>query len=84
MQLSEIVRLSAPAVHERIKRLRASGAVKQRTVMVEPVAVAKPFLAFVLVAFDDRFNSKVLREIAVCADGEDVRLVAVDRRMQAK
>ena len=41
------VNLSAPAVHERVKRLRASGALRGQAGLLDPGAVGKPMLAFV-------------------------------------
>lgn len=41
------VGLSAPAVHERVKRLRASGAIRATVAQLDGRAVGKPVLAFV-------------------------------------
>ena len=41
------VGLSAPAVHERVKRLKASGRIKGTVARVDPGALGKSFLAFV-------------------------------------
>ena len=46
-ELGQRVGLSAPAVHERVKRLRRSGAIRRTSVWIEPGAVGKPLLAFV-------------------------------------
>jgi Lrp/AsnC family leucine-responsive transcriptional regulator len=48
-QLGREVSLSPAAVHERVRRLRATGAVRRTTVEVDPVALGRPVLAFVLV-----------------------------------
>ncbi|MGH8965604.1 MAG: Lrp/AsnC family transcriptional regulator [Actinomycetes bacterium] len=48
-QLGREVSLSPAAVHERVRRLRASGVVRRTTVDVDPDAVGRPVLAFVLV-----------------------------------
>jgi DNA-binding Lrp family transcriptional regulator len=48
-QLGREVSLSAAAVHERVRRLRASGVLRRTTVEVDPVALGRPVLAFVLV-----------------------------------
>ena len=45
--ISEQVGLSAPAVHERVKRLRASGAIKATVAQIDGTQVGKPILAFV-------------------------------------
>ena len=41
------VGLSPPAVHERVKRLRASGAIKATVAQLDGPAVGKPLLAFI-------------------------------------
>jgi Lrp/AsnC family leucine-responsive transcriptional regulator len=48
-QLGHEVSLSPAAVHERVRRLRASGVVRRTTVEVDPVALGRHVLAFVLV-----------------------------------
>lgn len=48
-QLGREVSLSPAAVHERVRRLRASGVVRRTTVEVDPDALGRPVLAFVLV-----------------------------------
>lgn len=47
-QLGREVSLSAAAVHERVRRLRASGVVRRTTVEVDPDALGRDVLAFVL------------------------------------
>ncbi len=47
-QLGREVSLSAAAVHERVRRLRASGVVRRTTVEVDPDALGHDVLAFVL------------------------------------
>src|SRR5919106_1680103 len=46
-EIGQIVGLSAPAVHERVKRLKASGVLEGTTTRVDAASVGKPFLAFV-------------------------------------
>lgn len=48
-QLGREVALSPAAVHERVRRLRASGTIQRTTVDVDPDAIGRPVLAFVLV-----------------------------------
>lgn len=43
--------LSAPAVHERVKRLKAAGVIQRTTVDLDGAKVGRPFLAFVQVTF---------------------------------
>jgi Lrp/AsnC family transcriptional regulator, leucine-responsive regulatory protein len=48
-QLGREVSLSPAAVHERVRRLRTSGVIRRTTVEVDPDALGRPVLAFVLV-----------------------------------
>lgn len=45
--IGQAVGLSAPAVHERVKRLRASGAIEATVARLDGAAVGKPLLAFI-------------------------------------
>ncbi|WP_291731010.1 Lrp/AsnC family transcriptional regulator [Leisingera sp. F5] len=45
--IGQEVGLSAPAVHERVKRLRASGAIEATIARLDGAAVGKPLLAFI-------------------------------------
>ncbi|MEP2716692.1 Lrp/AsnC family transcriptional regulator [Pseudophaeobacter sp.] len=46
-KISATVGLSAPAVHERVKRLRASGVIRGTVAQLDGAAVGKPLLAFI-------------------------------------
>ena len=46
-EIGKQVALSAPAVHERVKRLIASGTIKYMAAQLDGPRVGKPFLAFV-------------------------------------
>jgi len=46
-KIGQAVGLSPPAVHERVKRLRASGAIKATVAQLDGPAVGKPLLAFI-------------------------------------
>lgn len=44
--------LSIPAINKRISKLKASGVIRQTTILTEPKLVGKPVLAYVLVVMD--------------------------------
>lgn len=46
-ELGEAIALSAPAVHERVKRLRRDGAIRGTVARLDGPAVGRPLLAFV-------------------------------------
>jgi Lrp/AsnC family transcriptional regulator, leucine-responsive regulatory protein len=49
VELGEAVHLSAPAAHERVRKLRESGVIQRTTIDVDPEAVGKGMLVFALV-----------------------------------
>ena len=46
-ELGQLVHLSPPAVHERVRKLRRLGVIKRTTVSLEPTLLGRPLLAFV-------------------------------------
>jgi len=47
VELGKAINLSAPAVHERVKRLRAEGVIKATVASLDGIKLGRPFLAFV-------------------------------------
>lgn len=47
--LGKLAGLSAGAAHERVRKLRDRGVIRRTTIDVDPVAVGRPVLAFVMV-----------------------------------
>src|SRR5688500_14041936 len=77
-ELGQRVGLSAPAVHERVKRLRRSGAIKLTTVSIDPRAVGKPLLAFVHVDTTGWCKSQALLAIERFPEVEEIHSVTGD------
>jgi len=82
--LGEAVGLSPPAVHERVKRLRKSGVIKQTSVCLDGPAVGKPLLTFVHVEFVGWGKSRKLLQIADFPEIEEMHSVAGDSGMILK
>jgi Lrp/AsnC family leucine-responsive transcriptional regulator len=82
--LGKEIGLSAPAVHERVKRMRQSGVIRQTSVLIDPAAVGKPFLAFIHV--DVRGWCKTPQQLAIAEfpEVEEVHNVAGDTSMLLK
>jgi DNA-binding Lrp family transcriptional regulator len=82
--LGKAIGLSAPAVHERVKRMRRRGVIRQTSVMIDPAAVGKPFLAFIHV--DVRGWCKTPQQLAIAEfpEVEEVHNVAGDTSMLLK
>lgn len=77
-ELGQRVGLSAPAVHERVKRLRRSGAIRRTAVSIDPCAVGKPLLAFVHVDTVGWCKSQALLAIERFPEVEEIHSVTGD------
>lgn len=83
-ELGERAGLSAPAAHERVKRLRQSGVIRRTAALVNPRAVGKPLLAFVHVDTRGWGKTPELLEIANFPEVEEIHSVAGDACMLLK
>ncbi|MGQ5288704.1 Lrp/AsnC family transcriptional regulator [Pectobacterium actinidiae] len=83
-ELGEKVALSAPAAHERVKRLRRDGVIRKTAALLDPVAIKKNLLAFVHVDTSGWGVSSELMEITRNSDVEEVHSVAGDTAMILK
>jgi DNA-binding Lrp family transcriptional regulator len=76
--LGQRIGLSAPAVHERVKRMRRTGVIRQTSALLDPVAVGKPLLAFVHVDTRGWCKTPELLAIADFPELEEMHSVAGD------
>lgn len=83
-ELGERAGMSAPAAHERVKRLRRSGAIRRTSALVHPRAVGKGLLAFVHVDTKGWGKTPELLEIARFPEVEEIHSVAGDTCMLLK
>ncbi len=83
-KLGERVGLSAPAVHERVKRLRKSGALIRTSAMIDAQAVDKTLLAFVHVDTKGWGKTPELMDLANHPEVEEIHSVAGDTCMLLK
>jgi DNA-binding Lrp family transcriptional regulator len=77
-ELGQRVGLSAPAVHERVKRLRRSGAIRRTSALIDPTAVGKPLLAFIHVDTAGWCKSQALLAIERFPEVEEIHSVTGD------
>lgn len=77
-EIGQSVGLSAPAVHERVKRLRASGVLKAIQATLDGPAVGKPFLAFVHVDADGWGKSQRMVRLREFPEVEEMHSVTGD------
>lgn len=83
-ELGERAGLSAPAAHERVKRLRRSGAIRSTSALVDPRAVGKPLLAFVHVDTRGWGKTPELMAVSEHPEVEEIHSVAGDTCMLLK
>lgn len=83
-ELGERCGLSAPAAHERVKRMRRSGTIRSTSAIVDPKAIGKPLLAFVHVNTDGWGKTPELMTVAEFPEVEEIHSVAGDTCMLLK
>ena len=84
VELGEQVGLSAPAVHERVKRLKRSGAIRQTAALLNPIAIHKTLLAFVHVDTHGWGKTPALLAVSKYPEVEEMHSVAGDTCMLLK
>lgn len=83
-ELGQKVGLSAPAVHDRVKKLRASGCVRRTAALLDGPAIGKPLLAFVHIDTVGWGATKELMSIASLPEVEEIHSVTGDTSMLIK
>jgi DNA-binding Lrp family transcriptional regulator len=84
VELGQRVGLSAPAVHDRVKKLRASGCLRRTVALLDGPAVGKPLLAFVHVDTAGWGGTPELLAMAELPEVEEIHSVAGDACMLLK
>jgi Lrp/AsnC family transcriptional regulator, leucine-responsive regulatory protein len=77
-EIGSAVGLSAPAVHDRVKRLKASGVIAGMSASVDGALVGKPFLSFVHVDADGWGKSQRMMKLKSFPEVEEMHSVAGD------
>ena len=83
-ELGQRVGLSAPAVHDRVKKLRASGCLRRTVALLDGPAVGKPLLTFVHVDSAGWGGTQELMAMAELPEVEESHSVAGDTCMLLK
>lgn len=83
-ELGQRVGLSAPAVHDRVKKLRASGCLRRTVGLLDGPAIGKPFLAFVHIDNVGWGGTEALMAAAALPEVEEIHSVAGDTCMLLK
>lgn len=74
-ELGRIVHLSAPAVHERAKRLKQEGVIKATAAVLDGAKIGRPLLAFVHVDTKSWAVTRQLLELKELPDIEEIHTV---------
>lgn len=83
-ELGAIVHLSAPAVHERVKKMKAAGVITKNTISVDGIKIGRPFLAFIHVNYTGARARENFARLHEDADVEEVHSVAGDSCLLVK
>ncbi|MBL8574940.1 MAG: Lrp/AsnC family transcriptional regulator [Hyphomicrobiaceae bacterium] len=76
--IGQMAGLSAPAVHERVKRLKGMGVLHGTTTRINGEAVGKPLLAFVHIDAEGWGKSEQMMRMNVFPEVEEIHSVAGD------
>jgi Lrp/AsnC family transcriptional regulator, leucine-responsive regulatory protein len=68
-ELGQLIHLSAPAVHERVKRLKADGVIKATVAVIDGSKIGRPLLAFVHV---DTTNYALMQQLVALKEFDEV------------
>ncbi|MEM5472518.1 Lrp/AsnC family transcriptional regulator [Hoeflea sp. AS60] len=77
-ELSKLVHLSAPAVHERVKRLRRDGVIQATVAKLDGEKIGCMLLSFIHVATEGWSMTKPILELKALADVEEIHTVTGD------
>ncbi|WP_259783181.1 Lrp/AsnC family transcriptional regulator [Aestuariispira ectoiniformans] len=82
--LGEQLHLSAPAVHERVKKLRKNGVIKKTTIAIDGEKIGRGLLAFVHIDSEGWGKTEALMELSDLPEVEEIHSVAGDTCMLLK
>ena len=83
-ELGAKVHLSAPAVHERVKKMKAAGVITKYTIGLDGTKIGRPFLAFIHVNYTGAQARENFAGLHEDADVEEVHSVAGDSCLLVK
>jgi Lrp/AsnC family leucine-responsive transcriptional regulator len=77
-ELSDILHLSAPAIHDRVKRLKRDGVIKGTVAKIDGCKVGRTLLTFILVGTKNVVSTKRLLTLSSLPEIEEIHTVAGD------
>ncbi|MFM5135341.1 Lrp/AsnC family transcriptional regulator [Aeromonas rivipollensis] len=84
VELGEALHLSAPAVHDRVKRLKRDGVIKAMVAKIDGCKVGRTLLAFVLVNTKNVVSTRKLLTLGSLPEIEEMHTVAGDSGVMLK
>lgn len=82
--LGKAVHLSAPATHERVKRLKEEGVIKAVVAVIDGARVGRPLLAFVTVNTKSWTTTRQLLQLSELSDVEEIHTITGENAMLLK
>lgn len=83
-ELSAILHLSAPSVHDRVKRLKRDGVIKATVAKIDGCKVGRTLLTFVLVNTKNVMSTKRLLTLSSLPEIEEIHTVTGDSSVMLK
>ncbi|EBO4153026.1 Lrp/AsnC family transcriptional regulator [Salmonella enterica] len=83
-ELSELVHLSPPAIHERIKRMRLKGVIQSTVAKLDGAKIGCPVLAFIHVKTGGLAMTEPVLALQELADVEEIHTAAGDSNLILK
>lgn len=83
-ELGKKVSLSAPAVHERVKRLKNTGVIKQSSAILNPALIGKSLVSFIHVNTSGWGMTNELLEFSTYPEVEEIHSIAGDAALIMK
>lgn len=83
-ELGEILHLSAPAIHDRVKRLKRDGVIKATVAKIDGCKVGRTLLTFILVNTKNVVSTKRLLTLSNLPEIEEIHTVTGDSSVMLK
>ena len=84
VDLGKLLNLSAPAVHERVKRLKRDGVIRSIQAKLDGCKIGRTLLTFVLVTTNGIASTRRLLELGALPSVEEIHTVAGDSAVMLK
>lgn len=83
-ELSEVLHLSAPTIHDRVKRLKRDGVIKATVAKIDGCKVGRTLLTFILVNTKNVLSTKRLLTLSSLPEIEEIHTVTGDSSVMLK